>query len=481
MVKNMTNESSSTQAIRNIVKKIDTTSSLKISVYEEATKYFAALPQIEKNLTTLQQDLKDAQQNLSTNSEPDNVKSLKVKVEQNLKKIELFQSKLEKMRLARLHKLRRICEEVLSFCISPNRDDSNKRIAKVLGTISLKAPESINLALQYNRQNQHLYQAVLSIKLLDQLLEEKKINYEYILNRTLSGDIEEFSQFRSEVQIPLLSISLLHNVGLCHPIARQILKGESGDNDEYRVLSKDERLALLRCNYQQTLNYLTDGLGLDKYMGDSEAERETFNKREEEKSVFIRMLLKSSLNPKQGIGNLIKVPQIYTSVVLSTKRSFTYTSVPKSFQMLNKGIEGGSIDKRVVDSLLKITGVFPQGYGIAFIPQDAMGYDLDRFEFAVVNTLYPQEPSRPICRLVTKNQVFISSGGDLHIAPDNNLYLLDTRKKLMKVSSERLKKILSQLWSDFESRQNELDLIPKCWHPYEFFSIARQQNLWNKV
>ena len=481
MKKNTTSESSSTKAISNIVKKIDTSSPLKDSVYEEAVAYFAQLPEIEKNLATLHQDLTTAQQNLSANSKPANVKKLKYKVEQNLKKIKSFEYKLDEERLARLHKLKSICDEILSFCIGQNRDGTNKKIAKLLGTLSLRVPEGINPALQYNRQNQHLYQAVLSLKLLDQLLEDKQMGNEYILKWTLPDDTEEVPPFRLEVQIPLLMTSLLHNVGICHPIAQQILKGKSGDADEFRVLSTDERLALLKCNYQQTLNYLMDGLGLDKYIGGSKAEREIFNKKEEEKFVFIRLLLKSSLNPKQGIGNLIKVPQIYTSVVLSSKRNFTYASLPKGFQILNKGVERGSINKQVVESLLKITGIFPQGYGITYIPKNSKGFDLERYEFAVVNTLYPQEPYSPICRIATKNQVFISSGGDLNIAPGNNLYFPDARKKLMKVSPERLKGILSKLWSNFEERHEQLDLIPKCWHPYEYFSFAKQQNMWNKV
>jgi len=480
MGKNTISESASTKAISNIVKKIDTSSPLKDSVYEEAADYFAQLPEIEKNLATLHQNLTTAQQNLSANSKPDNVKKLKHKIEQNLKKIKLFESKRDEERLARLHKLKSICDEILSLCIGQNREDTNKKFAKLLGTLSLRTPEGINLALQYNRQSQHLYQAVLSLKLLDQLLEDKQMGNEYILKRTLPDDTEEIP-FRLEVQTPLLMTSLLHNVGICHPVAQQILKGESGDADEFRVLSTDERLALLKCNYQQTLNYLKDGLGGDKYIGGSKAEREVFDKKDKEKTAFIRLLLKSSLKPKQGIGNLIKVPQIYTSVVLSTKRNFTYASLPKGFQMLNKGVERGIINKQVVESLLKITGIFPQGYGVTYIPKSSEGYDLDRYEFAIVNTLYPQEPYNPICRIATKNLVFNSTGADLCIEPGNNLYFPDARKKLTKVSPERLKEILSKLWSNFEVRQEQHDLIPKCWHPYEYFSFAKQQNMWNKV
>ncbi|MCP4324091.1 MAG: hypothetical protein GY787_19980 [Alteromonadales bacterium] len=480
MKKNTISESSSTKSIRIIIQKIHTSSPLKDSVYEQAATYFSRVPEIEKHLATLNQSLATAQQKLAANKKTVNVKQLKSNVDLCLKKIKLYQSELDEERLERLHKLKGICDEVLSFCIGQNREGTNTKIAKLLGTISLRAPEIKNTALEYNRQNQHLYQAVLSLKLLDQLIEDKTMHNQHILKWSLADDTEETSSFRTEVQVPLLMTSLLHNVGMYHPAAQLILKGESGDEDEFRVLSNDERLALLKCNYEQTLKYLTEGLGLDKYLGGSRVERDIFNKNEEEKSVFIRLLLKSSTNPKQGIGNIIKVPHIYTSVVLPTKRNLAYVTLPKVFQMLNNGVKRGTINKQVVECLLKITGIFPQGYGVAYIPINSKGYELDRYEFAIVNTLYPQEPYSPNCRVATKNQVFISSAGDLNVTPSNNLYFADTQKKLMKISPERLKGILSKLWSNFEERHDELDLIPKCWHPYEYFSFAKRQNMWNK-
>ena len=481
MVKNTTSESSNTKYISNLVKKIDTVSPLKDSVYEEAATYFAQLPEIEKSVEKLHIALKTAQHNLSTNKKPENVNKLKQRVAFNIKQIKRFESKLDDERLERLSKLKNICDEILSFCIGKSKDETNKKIAKILGTLSLRMPEEKNFALLYNQRSQHLYQSVLSLKLLDQLLDDKQIDNEYIIKRCLLKDTEEISDFSLEVQVPILMISLLHHVGMRHPIAQQILKGESGDGDEFRRLSTDERVALLKCNYQQTLNYLKNGLGLDRYIGNSKDERDIFNRKEEEKFSFICLLLKSAINPKQGLGNLLKVPQIYTSVVLSTKQNFTYHSFPRVFQMLNKNVEKGFIDKRVVENLLKITGIFPQGFGIAYIPKNSDGYNLERYELAIVNSLYPQDLYSPICRVATRHQLFISSGMDLRITSDNNLYFPDARKQLMKTSPERLKEILSKLWSDFDERGEQVDLIPKCWHPSEYFSLAKRQNLWNKV
>lgn len=472
-------ESSSTKVIKNLIRKIHTTSSLKDSIYEQAVDYFAELPEVEQRRSTLSQNLMVAKQLLADNSQSGNAEKLKKSVERNLKKIKQYEAELDEQRLVRLHNVKDICDEILALCTGHNRDETNRKFAKLLGTILLMAPEEKNTALHYNQQSQHLYHAVLSLKLFEQLLDDNQIVNEYVQKWILSD--EENAQFRSEVKIPLLITALLQCVGLYHPDAQKILKGESGNADEFRVLEKNERMALLKCNFQQVINYLNDGLGLDKYIGNSKLERDLFNIREEEKLSFIHTLFTNSFNPKESIGNLLTIPKVYTTVVLSTKRSFIYASLPKAFLMLRKSMERGCISKTFVDSLFKITGTFPQGFGITYIPKSSEGYDLDRYEYAIVNMLYPEDPQSPICRIATKNLVFFSLGINFCISPDNNLYYSGARKKLEKISKEKLKEILSKLWDNFEARPERLDLIPKCWHPGEYFSYERQQNMWNKI
>jgi len=474
-------ESSSTRVINNLVTKIHTSSPLKDSVYENAANYFAQLPEIKEKLAKLNQNLVTAQKNSTNNAKHEQSEKFKKKEMLCLKQLKDYQTQSDELRLTRVHKLKCICDDILTQCIGQNEEDTNRKFAKILGTLSLRSPDGENTTLIYNQQCKHLYQAVLSLKLLDQLLKEKLIDNKYILERYVADDHGEDSLFKSDVQIPLLITALLYDIGLSHPDAQQILKGESGDSDEFRLMDNNERVALLKCNYQHVLDYVKNGLGVDKYKGNIKIERDIFNKKEEEKLAFICSLFKCSFQPKQGIGNLIKVPQIYVSVILSTKRNFIYSSLPKVFQVLSKGVKKKTINKEVVNSLLKITGIFPQGFGITYIPKGAEGFDLNTYEYAIVNSLYPKDPQNPICRITTKNLVFYSTGTNLYIEPKNNLYFIDARKKLERISPERLKEILSKLWDNFENRQEQSDLIPKCWHPYEYFSIAKQQNIWNKV
>ncbi len=186
------------------------------------------------------------------------------------------------------------------------------------------------------------------------------------------------------------------------------------------------------------------------------------------------------MKPEHGIGNLLKIPQIYTSVILSTKSNYAYEALPKVALVLEKGVEKGVYSKIAVDALLAITGVFPQGYGITYIPKDSDRQDLDRYEYAIVTGLYPKDVRQPVCRMVTRNLTYNVSAQGCVISMTNNLYYPLARKKLEKISEERLLEILSKLVSNFEERKN-MPLVPCCWHPDEYFSYVKNQNLWNKV
>ena len=70
------------------------------------------------------------------------------------------------------------------------------------------------------------------------------------------------------------------------------------------------------------------------------------------------------------------------------------------------GANQGRFDTRMADALLTITGIFPQGYGIVFLPKPQQGQPVERYEFAIVKSLYPLQPEVPICRIVTRNLQF---------------------------------------------------------------------------
>ena len=479
MANNAFNESTYIKTLKQILTAIHNTSSLEDSVYHQAITYFSTQEHQSEQLHQRQQALnKVLSEKEQTEKTSANIETAIKQAKQALKKQQKIQNEA---RLERLAQIKKVALNIIDLCYADSLSDTNTRFAKCLGAQLLLVPTLAKQAVRYNHLNKHLYRAVLSLKLFDQLLAEGFIKNKFVLDchqHSLSHGSEQFKQC---IQVPLVMVALLLDVGNFHPESIAILKGPQGSLDELRALNNEERIALLKINYQQTINYLIEGLGADQYIGNSKAEKAEFDELEQQKIIFIKDLLLKAVNPQQGIGNVIKIPQVYTSIVMSSKLNFAYTTVPKAFLILDKGVEHGSHSQIAVNTLLKITGIYPQGFGITYIPKDDTGYDLPRYEYAIVNRLYPEDPHIPICRIVTRNLTFISSGDDATVPASQNLYYPANRKKLEKVSPERLKEILSQLWSNFEQRQEEIELVPQCWQPHEYFSYAKHQNLWNKT
>jgi hypothetical protein len=467
-----------TKELRTLVSKIHDVTPIKDSLYEQAADYFASQAGENEKLIQLNSQLKAAGETESKNAE-----QRQKKAQSNLKD---YQQTLRKDRVERLHSLLKICDQILHLATGKDEQESQRNCARLLGTLLLITPTENRKVGLFNQRTKHLYKAVLSLLLLERMVADNQISNQYVLKHVAQRihspkDKDEAAQcpYRNHVLIPVLMTALMQDIGQYHPDAQRILKGPNGDLDEFRVLEKDQRLSLLKISYQQTLSYLKTGLGKNAYVGNSKQERDDFNQNEDEKLKFIFTLLKSSLDPQQSIGNLLKVPQVYTSVVLSTKAVYDYEALPKAAMVLEKAAEKGALNKIAVDSFVRIVGYFPQGFGVTYIPKDSDRRDLDRYEYAIVTGLYPDNPQIPNCRTATKNLTFTQFGHSLRIGQENNLYYPQARKKLERMSKERLLEILSKLVSNFEERK-ELDLLPKCWHPYTYFSFAKHQNLWNK-
>lgn len=471
-------DSASIKAIRILVNKIHNLSPLQDSAAEKAQLYFAATAKTQDQADALRKDIHQTKLKIEANPSGPALKKLTSRLSNSEFALKQQQKDEDAGRIERLHHLFSICRDTLDLCIGDDQDDTIKKSSRVLSTLLLMSPPDGKQMLLSNQKRKPLYRAILSVLLLEQLIRDGLITNKYILKhaRTRTENEEHFQQ---QVLYPVVISSILMDFGQFHPEALLILKGENGKSDEFRALEQADRIALLKISYKQSLQYVTYGLGQDHYTGNSKSERDVFDQQEKDKLVFIRPLLKSAVHPEQGVGNLLKIPQIYTSVVLSTKKGFAYEAMPKIFLLLDKGAEKGGHSQEVVNSLLKIMGIFPPGFGITYIPRDSDRRDLDRYEYAIVSQLYPEDPYSPVCRATTRTMAFFSAGNDYIISPNNNLYYPKARKKLEKISEVRLKEILSKLWDNFENRQDMNELIPNCWHPYEYFTMPRYQNLWN--
>jgi len=390
--------------------------------------------------------------------------------------------------IERHNHLQTICYEILELVEGDNFEESNRKSAQLLGTIQLLSPTEGSRVATNNEQCKPLYKAILSLRLLDRLLLNNEINEPYIAkvlaefeeHSFADFDADEHYRFNELVKIPLIMAALLQDIGQNHADGQSILLGEDGKQDPHRMLEVDDRRKLLQINHNQTLAYISNGLGVPSYVGNSKAERNQFAIDEQLKHQFIKKLIKTSFKAKQGVGNLLKVPQIYVSIIFSTKKSYNYKLLPKVFQVLNKNAELGACSQKAVDALYLITGMFPQGYGVIYMPEDDLGQQGDCYEYAIVNRLYPEVSDQPLCRIATRKLAFINHGHNIEVKKVNNLYFPEMAKKVSRLSKERLNEILELLSSNYHERQ-QLDLLPRCWHANEFFSTKNNQKLWNKV
>lgn len=477
-------KSTYSKAVTVLINRVYDSTAVADSVYEQAILYFQQSEAQQAQKTELAQQVMLFQNRQQQVSQRD-----LALVERNLKQAQSEQQSFQQARddeaSKRMAALKRLCRDILQLCQGESIDETNMLSAKLLGTIQLLSPTEGKNVAPSNQKSKHLYKAVLALRLMDKLLADGELNNAYVQQRFDASngktvEKDDYDPFRDDIQIPLLVAALLQDIGSCHPEAQLILKGADGKLDEFRVLDNDERVALLQISYRESLKYVTQGLGLDKYSGNSKEERDKFIKLETERQNFVLMLLKNAIKPEHGIGNLLKIPQIYTSVVLSTKSSYVYDTLPKVAMVLEKGVEKGVYSKVAVDALISITGVFPQGFGVTYIPKDSDRQDMDRYEYAIVTGLYPADLRQPICRMVTRNLTYNVSAQGCVISVENNLYYAPARKKLEIISEERLLEILSKLVSNFEERKN-MPLLPKCWHPDEYFAYVKNQNLWNTV
>jgi hypothetical protein len=478
-----------TQQVKELLKNIS--SPENYSVLSQASVFFSQKIPVEQKLTSYHESIIELNSKLAQQASAKNKALYQRKLAAAESGLKAFTEQQQELRLVRHDTLVPIAREILSLTEGVDFEETQRKSAKLLGTIQLLSPTEGKQVAENNDRSKHLYKAILCLRLFDQLFINDMITDPYILKALkdispaqyqsfINDEEESYQAFAEKVKIPLIMVAILQDIGNHHPIAKTILYGESSTANPYRVLEPTERKKLLQTNYSETMKYISQGIGAGKYIGNLKAEREVFDISEKQKVVFMQSILKRWANSKDIIGNLLKVPQVYTSIILSTKGNFDYRLLPKVYQVLKLNVERGHCLAEVVDCLYKITGMFPMGYGITYIPKDSAGQASDRFEYAIVTRLYPDDVKQPECRVATRSLTFISRGQDIRIEKSSNLYFPETSKTLSTMSKERLDEILELLASNYHERKKS-DVIPRCWHAKEYFSIGKNQNLWNRV
>ena len=473
-----------TQSILDIVNMIDGKSPLQDSLFEEASAFFECHDKDQKNLAALESKTLELTKaagspNKKTASQAkDALQKARVKYKKE-------KDRQEQERLKRLNTVYEVSEKIIRLSEGENWEKTQTASARMLGTLHLLCPTEGFNALQTKQRFKPAYKAILAMRLLDKLIDNGQIDSNYITarydaNARYTDARTELTSFQIDVLVPLITAAMFQDIGLLHPQAQEILKGKDGKRDQYAVLDKETRIELLKLNYKYTIEYIKYGLGTPVYVGNSKPERAQFVEKEEQKLKLCLDLLVGAQKPKNGIGNLIKIPQIYASFIFSAKPDQTLFDLPKAGLLITKAAKQSSLSELAVDSLLKILGHFPQGYGVAYITENADGSQSDSFEYAIVVELNPKNIYEPVCRIASKNLTFVGNGTTMAMPAKRNLYYPEPRKQLEKIDPERLKLILKKLVSNYEERK-DLELIPSHWDPHTFFQYEKLQNLWKSA
>jgi len=459
------------------------------SILKRAIDFYHHAPEISAKRLELENHIIEQQSKLAV-AETNKVKNRENAVEHGKRQLEEFEQEVSAARFDRHRHFLEVVREIIALSEGETFEETIRKSSMLLGTIQLSSPIEGSKVALINEKHKPLYKAILCLRLLDELLMDNQLNDQYI--QSYLNDIppaqyqnfininkEAYEYFTDQVKVAIVTAAIIQDIGNFHPDARELLCGADGKADPFRTLDIEQRKSLLQISYRETVHYLNEGLGTLNYIGNSKDDRERFIKDEKAKLTFIKTLLKRSVNPQQSIGNLLKVPQIYTSIVLSTKDSYNYKVLPKVFNVLNTNAQRGACHQRVVDSFYKVVGMFPQGYGVTYMPTASDGNYIDSYEYAVVCSLYPEHPEAPICRPATRGLTFISHGQNTVIEKSSNLHFTDTAKRLARLSKARLLEILEVIASNYEERK-ELDVLPRCWYPNDYFSIKNNQKLWNR-
>ncbi|MFT4940536.1 MAG: hypothetical protein ACI88A_003593 [Paraglaciecola sp.] len=454
-----------------------------MGLYQEAQEYFHNVDSDKAEIAKLSEQISVLVGELSSASKEIHREHM-VRLNSLEKQLKEEYSLQENKRLNRLSNALQVCLNIITISEGENYADTQHKSSKFLGSILLISPGQGAQLSELHQRMKPAYKAVLSLRLLDKLLLDKMTTNKHILeyyDAEQRYDVQNLfdSAFTHTVILPIMLAAMFQDIGLHHPELIAMQKGEGG-KDLFRVLEPEERNYMLKLSHQYSLQYLHEGLGFQAYTGNSKAQRNEFELLEKKRLHFQTRLLQDAYSPELGIGDIIKIPQIYTSVVLSTKRDYLRKNLPTAAILIDQLGQKKSISGAAAKAFINIVGYFPQGYGICNIPTDLRGIELDSYEFCIVNQLNPANPQEPICRRVTRNLAYITSGESEAIKKTVNLHYPVARKKLIKIERVRLIQILEKLRYNFDPKEAH-ELIPEFWEPYEYFFVKKRQNLWTRA
>ena len=154
-----------------------------------------------------------------------------------------------------------------------------------------------------------------------------------------------------------------------------------------------------------------------------------------------------------GIANILRIPMIYSSFMLSTKPRHEYPIVYKAYDVIKSGIDKNIVYVPYANEFLNMVGKFPLGTGLYFIAKDT-----GQPEKAVVTGLNPPDHTTAIAKQLTRRQIRFDEHSQSLITQQYNIIYEGARRR-SDFGSEYFTKQYPNgyFWNPAESWELEID------------------------
>jgi hypothetical protein len=477
------NNSSYTISVDRMVNAISGRDDGKPSLYQQAANYFKNKPANKQKLEFIKTEIQQVTLAMRAQSGKKALRLQESVVQ--LKKKYTHELQIQKnARISRLNDAVDMCLNLLSLSEGEDFEETQLKSAKFLTTLVMFSPGKGKKLAELHHKLKPAYKAVLSLRVLDRLVLDGMVKNSYMMknyaaNKRYETQTSDYICYTQAVILPIMLAAIFQDVGLQHPDLVELLEGKDGEKDRFRLLEKEDREKMLRLNYEYTVDYLQNGLGCQQASAETAEEVLAFDVAEQHRLKFQLGLVLDANSSKIGTSEIIKIPQIYASVIFSTKREYQRKSLPTASLLIEQLAVKKAISKPIAKAFVDIVGHFPLGYGVVYIPKDLRGNELELYEYAIVTGLNPKILDEPICRPSTKNLMFLSVGKTMVIEKSINLHFPGARKKLVKVDPKRLAEIMEKLTYNFKVEQSAA-FVPYYWEPHDYFCVEGNQNLWSR-
>ncbi len=359
---------------------------------------------------------------------------------------------------------------------------SQKKTEKLLGTIMLQAPTTNKkLRIKLNSESKPVYMSTMASLLIKDLIEnghtfESQYIQEIVSNLNIPNK-QDTKITETEENFEVLSTKLfsqitqgiyIHQLGLQSESSQKILKEKKGDNSE---ISKEQRCEFLKQSSKISLEFLIFGISAQRPKLDTK-EQETEWKKKVRKELNFKSEVIKSINHANGeIGEILKVCQLYTSLMLQDKEHEQQGLENYAYKIMKSRSEQGKLNQQFCEKLLNIMGQFPIGSGLFMMNQTLPGHkdkNPNLIEKAIVTKIYPKNPQEPFIKKVTRNELYYKYEEQGTLIKCENLTF--NFNKLSPLKQKNFK----QQYSPDQEKAN------RFWKPNDIFnSRISEKNLWN--